>query len=78
MDLNTNIRRTSTTNLFLNIDEKTRHVLISAKCDIGVTDVFEFCMDEFIKNDPKYKVGIHEEKICDREDSGIKFCCNIL
>ena len=82
MDLNSNIRRASTTNLLLKLDDDTRHVLTSAKNNVGVTDVFEFSLDDFIKRDPKYLVEWDDEE---GEDTSWDMkrkrwicCCRIL
>ena len=82
MDLNSNIRRASTTNLLLKLDDDTRHVLTSAKNDVGVSDVFDFSLDDFIRREPKYLLGWDDDE--QRDDSSWESkkqsfsCCRIL
>lgn len=66
----TSIRRVSTHSLITNLDDDTRHVLTSAKDNIGVTELFEYCLDDFIKRDPTSMVR------CESEEKETQ-CCTI-
>ena len=76
LDLKGSIRRCSTHSLLTNLDEDTRHLLTSSKNNIGVTDVFEFCLDEFIKRDPTSVASLSNGDVPSSKNKTV--CCHLL
>ena len=76
LDLTTNKQRVSAHTLLHNLDDDTRHILTSAKDNIGVIDVFHSSLDDIIKRDPTIVIFLTEEDVSSSQNK--KKCCEIL
>ena len=76
LDVKNSVRRVSTHTLLLNLEDDTRHVLTSAKNNIGVNDVFEYTLDDFIKRDPASVATLSDGDVPSSENK--KMCCRVL